>query len=77
MMSCQKLPQSPSTSKVQILLKGTSNTDVSEKEYKRYVGSLVHLRDSCTYVTHNTRKIFWVQGEWMADFPCKSILIMP
>lgn len=55
MMSFQKLLQSPSTSKVQILLKSASSTDMSEKQMNMwYMGSLVDLRDSCKYVTHNT-----------------------
>lgn len=73
MMSCQKLPQSPSTSKVQNLLKSTSNTDVSEKKKKNmwYMGSLVHLRDLCTYVTHNMRKFFLGSGGMDDSFPMK------
>lgn len=71
MMSCQKLPQSPSTSKVQNLLKSTNNTDVSEKKYMRYMGSLVHLRDLCTYVTHNMHKFFLGSGGMDDSFPMK------
>lgn len=56
MMSFQKLLLSSSASKAQILLKSASNTNVSEKQINMwYMGSLVDLRDSCKYLTHNTQ----------------------
>lgn len=65
-----------STLKVQILLKIASNTEVSEKKYVVYEIISSSKGFMAIRYSQHVLSFSWVQGKWMADFSCKSILIM-